>query len=143
MSTTAQRSLGATVAEFVALGAAIGQAIAAGEHLDLDGHSQAGLAADLVAAAGLGQAGSAVLAKACRDSGDLKQSGFFSVKTYLRDGVGVSGSTASQVQRLGTVLDRYPCCGRGCWRGGSTPTPPSLPVAGSIPRCRTSAVPVS
>jgi hypothetical protein len=108
MSTTAQRSLGDTVAEFVALGAAIGQAIAAGEHLDLDGSSQAGLAADLVAAAGLADAGTAVLAKASRDSGDLRQSGFFSVKTYLRDGVGVSGATASQGQRLGTVLDRYP-----------------------------------
>ena len=49
-----------------------------------------------------------MLAKASRDAGDLKGSGFFSVKAFLRDGVGVSGATASQAQRLGTVLDRYP-----------------------------------
>jgi hypothetical protein len=108
MSTTAGTSLGDDVAELLAVSARVGVRLAAGEHLDLDGSSQAGLAADLVAACGLGQAGSAVLAKACRDSGDLKQSGFFSVKTYFRDGVGVSGATASQAQRLGTVLDRYP-----------------------------------
>jgi hypothetical protein len=108
MSTTAGTSLGDDVAVLLEVSARVGARLAAGEHLGLDGASQAGLAADLVAVCGLGQAGAAVLAKACRDSGDLKGSGFFSVKTYLRDGVGVSGATASQAQRLGTVLDRYP-----------------------------------
>ncbi|MGE3812469.1 MAG: HNH endonuclease signature motif containing protein [Candidatus Nanopelagicales bacterium] len=108
MSTTAGTSLGDDVAVLLEVSARVGARLAAGEHLQLDGASQAGLAADLVGVCGLGQAGTAVLAKACRDSGDLKRSGFFSVKTYLRDGVGVSGATASQAQRLGTVLDRYP-----------------------------------
>ncbi|MCA0332130.1 MAG: HNH endonuclease [Actinobacteria bacterium] len=117
MTTTAGTSLGDDVAVLLEVSARVGARIAAGEHLQLDGASQAGLAAGLVGVCGLGQAGTAVLAKACRDSGDLKASGFFSVKTYLRDGVGISGATASQAQRLGTVLDRYPALRAGVLAG--------------------------
>ncbi|MGE3812836.1 MAG: HNH endonuclease signature motif containing protein [Candidatus Nanopelagicales bacterium] len=117
MTTTAGTSLGNDVAVLLEVSARVGARLAAGEHLQLDGASQAGLAAGLVGVCGLGDAGTAVLAKACRDSGDLKASGFFSVKTYLRDGVGISGATASQAQRLGTVLDRYPALRAGVLAG--------------------------
>ena len=130
MTTIRQQSLGETVAEFAALGARIGQALAAGEHTGLDGVSQAGLAGDLVSAAGLGSVAAAVLGKASRDSGDLRTSGFMSVKAFFRDGVGISGAGASQLQRLGTGVDRYPALKAGVLAGRFHPDAVLVAVRG-------------
>jgi hypothetical protein len=117
MTTTQASSLGANVALLLATAAVVGEQLAAGEHGELDGVSQAGLAGDLVAAAGLGETAAAVLGKASRDSGDLRTSGFLSAKAFFRDGVGISGAGASQLERLGTGVDRYPALKAGVLAG--------------------------
>ena len=65
--------------------ARIGARLDAREHDLVDGAQLATLAASLMTGAGLGEAGAAVLARASFVGGDLKESGFFSVKGFLVD----------------------------------------------------------
>ncbi|MCA0328316.1 MAG: HNH endonuclease [Actinobacteria bacterium] len=130
MTTTQQQTLDANVALLLSTAELIGEQLAAGDHRDLDGVSQAGLAGDLVAAAGLGSVAAAVLGKASRDSGDLRTSGFMSVKAFFRDGVGISGAGASQLQRLGTGVDRYPALKAGVLAGRFHPDAVLVAVRG-------------
>jgi hypothetical protein len=130
MTTTQQQTLDANVALLLSTAELIGEQLAAGDHRDLDGVSQAGLAGDLVAVAGLGSVAAAVLGKASRDSGDLRTSGFMSAKAFFRDGVGISGASASQLQRLGTGVDRYPALKAGVLAGRFHPDAVLVAVRG-------------
>ena len=100
-------SLGEDVALLVDVATRIGGRVASGEHGAMDGVSQAGLAASLLHAGGIGEAAAAVLARAAHVSGDLRASGFFSVKGYLVDCVGVGAPTAGRVSQLGTGIERH------------------------------------
>ncbi len=101
-------SLGEDLAQAEQLFARLGARLAAGEHRSLDGVDQVRLVSVLNRAGGLGEAGEAVLVHAAHQSGDLARSGFFSVKRFYVDDLGVSTAQASRVAKLGRALEKYP-----------------------------------
>ena len=101
-------SLGEDVAVAQAALNRIGARLAAGEHRSLEGADQVRLVSVLNRAGGLGEAGEAVLIHAAHSSGDLARSGFFSVKRFYVDDLGVSTAQAGRVAKLGRALEKYP-----------------------------------
>ena len=101
-------SLGEDVAVAQAALARIGARLAAGEHRELDGVEQVRLVSVLNRAGGLGEAGEAVLVQAAHSSGDLARSGFFSVKRFYVDDLGVCTAHGGRVAKLGRALGKYP-----------------------------------
>ncbi len=101
-------SLGEDLAQAEQLFARLGARLAAGEHRELDGVEQVRLVSVLNRAGGLGEAGEAVLIQAAHQSGDLARSGFFSVKRFYVDDLGVSTAQAGRVAKLGRALEKYP-----------------------------------
>ncbi len=119
--TLAGASLGQDVALLLEVTARVGARVAAGEHLELDGVSQAGLAAALLQAGAVGEACAAAAVRAAHVSGDLRASGFFSVKGFLANGVGVSTGAANRVSRLGVALEHFPRLREGALSGRMHP----------------------
>lgn len=119
--TTEGASLGADVALLAEVAARVGARIAAGEHARLDGVSQTGLTATLLHAGGVGEACAAAMVRDAHASGDLRTSGFFSVKGFLVDAVGVSHGQADRVSRLGAGMDRHPVLRAGVLEGRMCP----------------------
>ncbi|MEZ5116319.1 MAG: hypothetical protein R2737_08625 [Candidatus Nanopelagicales bacterium] len=101
-------SLGADVALLLEVAERIGTRVADGEHRQLDGAAHAGLAAELVRATGLGEAAAAELLRAAYLTGDLRSAGFFSVRGFVADGLGVSRGQAGRISGLGVGLERHP-----------------------------------
>ncbi len=101
-------SLGEDIAVAEQLFARLGARLAAGEHRSLEGAEQVRLVSVLNRAGGLGEAGEAVLIHAAHSSGDLARVGFFSVKRFYVDSLGVSTAQAGQVAKLGRALEKYP-----------------------------------
>jgi hypothetical protein len=101
-------SLGEDIAAAEQLFARLGARLAAGEHRSLQDVDQTRLVSVLNRAGGLGEAGEAVLIHAAHSSGDLARSGFFSVKRFYVDSLGVSTAQAGQVAKLGRALEKYP-----------------------------------
>jgi hypothetical protein len=101
-------SLGEDIAAAEQLFARLGARLAAGEHRSLQGAEQTRLVSVLNRAGGLGEAAEAVLVHAAHSSGDLARSGFFSVRRFYVDSLGVSTAQAGQVAKLGRALDKYP-----------------------------------
>ncbi|MCA0328723.1 MAG: HNH endonuclease [Actinobacteria bacterium] len=107
MTTTQASSLGADVALLLDTAQRVAARIAGGEADGLEPASAAGLVSELVAVAGLGTAGAAVMARGLHRSGALRESGFFSIRAFAAEVCGVDGSTGSRLSRLGTHLDRF------------------------------------
>ena len=107
MTTTEASSLGADVALLLDTAQRVAARIAGGEADGLEPASAAGLVSELVAVAGLGTSGAAVMARGLHRSGALRESGFFSIRAFAAEVCGVDGSTGSRLSRLGTHLDRF------------------------------------
>ncbi len=114
-------SLEADVALLSEVVAQVSARVEAGEHLVLDGGAQAVLTASLLHSGGIGEACAATVIRAAHSTGDLRVSGFFSVKGFLADGVGISIGAAGRVSRLGTALEHFPRLRAGVLTGAMTP----------------------
>jgi hypothetical protein len=114
-------SLEQDVALLLEVAARVGARVSAGEHLVLDGAAQAELTASLLRAGAIGEASAAAAIRAAHVSGDLRTSGFFSVRRFLADSVGVGIGAANRVSRLGTELEHFPRLRAGVLSGRMHP----------------------
>ena len=118
---SAGASLGEDIALLGEVAARVATRVAAGEHRLLDGVSQAALTASLLHSGAVGEACAAAVIRAAHCSGELRASGFFSVRGFLIAGVGVGAREAGRVARLGTAMERFPALRAGMLAGRMHP----------------------
>lgn len=96
------------VAQLLETSRRIAARIASGEHEALGAARSLLVVTELIAAAGLGEAATAVLLRRAHVTGGLRDHGFLSVKSFVADGAGAAISSGARVSRLGTGLEVYP-----------------------------------